>query len=158
MTKKKVDRIPQSFLNRKARHDYEIFDTYEAGIELKGSEVKAIRAGRVNLKDSFIRIIKGEMFLLNAHISNLETTYVAYRLDETRDRKLLLHRKEIDKLFGKVSKDGMTIVPLKMYFNSRNRLKVQIALARGKKQYDKRETLKKKTQEREAQIAIKNYR
>lgn len=157
MAEKKKN-TPKSFLNKKAYHDYTIEDTFEAGIVLEGSEVKAIRAGRVNIKDSFIRVIKNEIFLLQAHISHLETAHSTYRPDESRDRKLLLHRKEINKLFEKVSRDGYTIVPLKLYFNKHNILKLQIGLAKGKKEYDKREDLKKKTQERETQRVLKNWK
>lgn len=146
------------FKNKKAFHDYFILDTYEAGVQLKGSEVKAIREGRVNLKDSFVRIIKGELFLLNMHISHLSTAHTTFRPDERRDRKLLMHKKEIGKLFEKVTKDGITIVPLKLYFNSKNLVKVQIATAQGKKLYDKREDLKAKTMQRETQQALKNYK
>ncbi len=146
------------FKNKKAFHDYFILDTYEAGVQLKGSEVKAIREGRVNLKDSFVRIIKGELFLLNMHISHLSTAHTTFRPDERRDRKLLMHKKEIAKLFEKVTKDGITIVPLKLYFNSKNLVKVQIATAQGKKLYDKREDLKAKTMQRETQQALKNYK
>ncbi|MDD2640820.1 MAG: SsrA-binding protein SmpB [Arcobacteraceae bacterium] len=146
------------FKNRKAFHDYFILDTYEAGVQLKGSEVKAIRQGRVNLKDSFVRIIKGELFLLNMHISHLSTAHTTFRPDERRDRKLLMHKKEIAKLFEKVTKDGITIVPLKLYFNAKNLVKLQIATAQGKKLYDKREDLKAKTMQRETQQALKNYK
>jgi SsrA-binding protein len=146
------------FKNKKAFHDYFILDTYEAGVQLKGSEVKAIREGRINLKDSFVRIIKGELFLLNMHISHLSTAHTTFRPDERRDRKLLMHKKEIAKLFEKVTKDGITIVPLKLYFNSKNLVKVQIATAQGKKLYDKREDLKAKTMQRETQQALKNYK
>ena len=143
--------------NKKAYHDYEILDTFEAGIVLKGSEVKAIRMGRVNLKDSFVRIIKSEAFLLNTHISNLQTTHSYYRLEERRDRKLLLHSKEIAKLFEKSTKDGLSIVPTALYFNHKNFVKVKIALARGKKLHDKREDLKRRTADREAKTAMKNH-
>ena len=146
------------FRNKKAFHDFTILDTFEAGIALEGSEVKAIREGRVNLKDSFVRIIKNEMYLLNCHISHLSTAHTTYRPDERKDRKLLMHRKEIDKLFTKVTKDGITIVALKMYFNSKNMVKVQIASAQGKKLHDKREDLKRKTMQRETQIALKSYK
>ncbi|MFA7570224.1 MAG: SsrA-binding protein SmpB [Sulfurimonadaceae bacterium] len=146
------------FKNKKAFHDYFILDTYEAGVQLKGSEVKAIRDGRVNLKDSFVRIIKGELFLLNMHISHLSTTHTTFRPDERRDRKLLMHKKEIAKLYEKVTKDGITIVPLKLYFNNKNLVKLQIATAQGKKLYDKREDLKAKTMQRETQQALKNYK
>jgi SsrA-binding protein len=145
------------FKNKKALHDYFILDKYEAGIELLGSEVKAIRAGRINLKDSFIRIIKGEVFLLNMHISYLDTTHSTYRPDETRSRKLLLHKKEIGKLYQKVTKEGITIVPLRLYFNDNNKIKVEIATAEGKKLYDKRESLKQSDLKRETQSALKDF-
>lgn len=157
MAKEKSNNV-RTFLNKKAYHDFIILDTYEAGLVLKGSEVKAIRSGRVNLKDSFIRIIKGEVYWLNGHISHLETAHTTYRPDERRERKLLLHSKEINKLHEKVTKDGIAIVPLKLYFNDRNKLKLQIATAQGKKLYDKREDLKKKSQERDMKIALKSYK
>jgi len=157
MAKKETNKN-QVFKNKKAFHDYTILDTYEAGIVLEGSEVKAAREGRVNLKDSFVRIIKNEVFILNMHISHLSTAHSTYRPNERRDRKLLLHRSEIDKLFSKVTKDGVTIVALKMYFNSKNTLKVQIATAQGKKLHDKREDLKRKSMQRETQIALKNWK
>jgi len=143
--------------NKKAYHDYEILETLEAGIELKGSEVKALRAGRVSLKESFVRIIRGEAYLLNAHISYLDTANPHFRPDERRDRKLLLHRKEIDKLLGKVTQEGLTLIALSIYFNEKNIAKLKLALARGKKLHDKRETLKRKTAEREAKAAMKKY-
>ena len=143
--------------NKKAYHDYEILDQYEAGVILKGSEVKAIRKGRVNIKDSFVKIVKGEAFLFNMHISYLDTTNPHYKPDERRERKLLLHMKEVDKLFTKSSIDGLAIVPISLYFNSRNFLKVRIALAKGKKQHDKRQDLKKKTADRDAKMAMKNH-
>jgi len=142
--------------NKKARHEYEILEKFEAGIVLKGSEVKALRARRANLNDAFCRFIKGELYLMNAHIGHLDTTNRHFSQDERAPRKLLLHKKQLDKLFGKVSKDGLTIVPLSIYFNERNLAKVSIALAKGKKLHDKRETLKRKTLEREAQKAMKN--
>ena len=147
----------REFLNKKAFHDYTIEDIFEVGIELKGSEVKGIRAGRINLRDSFVRIIKNEVFILNLHIGALETTHSTYRPEENRDRKLLLHRKQIDKLFEKVSKDGYTIVATKMYFNDKNMVKLNIGIAKGKKNYDKREDLKRKTMARETQRTLKNY-
>ncbi len=143
--------------NKKAFHDYEILSRYEAGIVLEGSEVKALRAGRVNLKDSYVRIIKGEPFLLNAHISHLDHTNPHFKPDERRARKLLLHQKEIDKLLGKTTQDGLAIVPLSIYFNNKNLAKVEIALAKGKKLHDKREALKAKDAKREAQRAIKEF-
>ncbi|WP_044416427.1 SsrA-binding protein [Halarcobacter anaerophilus] len=135
-----------------------MLDTLEVGVVLEGSEVKAARQGRVNLKDSHIRIIKNEVFVLNMHITHLSTTHSTYRPDEKRARKLLLHKKEIEKLYSKVTKDGITLVPLKLYFNSKNIIKMQIATARGKKLHDKREDLKQKTMKREAQQALKNFR
>lgn len=157
MSKKEVKRN-QVFKNKKVFHDYTILDTYEVGIVLEGSEVKAVREGRVNLKDSHVRIIKGEVFVLNMHITHLSTAHTTYRPDERRDRKLLLHRKEIEKLFVKVTKDGITLVPIKLYFNSKNMLKMQIATAQGKKLHDKRDDLKQKTMKRETEQALKNYR
>lgn len=144
--------------NKKAFFDYEILEKYEAGVVLSGSEVKSIRAGRVNLKDSFIKIVKGEAFLFHAHISHLQTTHAFFKPNERRERKLLLHRKEIDKLLGKISIEGLTLVPLVLYFNKRNKVKIEIALAKGKNLHDKRETLKRKILDREAQMALKNYK
>lgn len=157
MSKKEVKKN-LVFKNKKVFHDFIILDTFEAGIVLEGSEVKAVREGRVNLKDSFVRIIKNEMFVLNMHITHLSTAHSTYRPDERRDRKLLMHRKDIDKLYIKVMKDGITLVPVKMYFNAKNRLKMQVATAQGKKLHDKREDLKQKSMKRETEQALKNYR
>ncbi|MDR3178243.1 MAG: SsrA-binding protein SmpB [Campylobacteraceae bacterium] len=143
--------------NKKAFYDYEILETLEAGIELKGSEVKSIRLGRINLKDSFVRVIRGEAFLLGAHISYLDSANPYFKPNETRDRKLLLHRKQIDKLLGQVMQGGLTIVALSVYLNDKNRIKVQIALAKGKTLHDKRDSIKKKEADREARAAIKRY-
>lgn len=143
--------------NKKARHDYHLFERFEAGLALRGSEIKSIRMGRVNLKDSFVRVTKGEAFLYNAHISYLDTTNPHFKPDERRARKLLLHKKEIDKIFGKVSQDGMTVVPTKIYFNKRNKAKLEIALAKGKDLHDKRETIKKRILDREARASLKDY-
>ena len=144
--------------NKKAYHDYEIIEKFEAGIVLQGAEVKALRAKRANLNDAFCRFIKGELHLMNTHIAHLDTTNTNYARDTRSPRKLLLHKKELDKLFEKVQKDGLTIVPLMLYFNERNFMKVSIAVAKGKKIHDKRETLKRRTQLREAQQAMKNYK
>jgi SsrA-binding protein len=144
--------------NKKAFHDYKIVDKFEAGIVLSGGEVKSIRAGRVNLKDSYVRISRGEIFLIQAHISQLDTTNRAFGYDEIRKRKLLLHKKEIEKLFQKVSKTALTIVPTKLYINSKNLVKVEIALAEGKKLHDKRQTLKEKDLKRESDRAIKGFK
>ncbi|MFQ6341493.1 SsrA-binding protein SmpB [Campylobacter sp. VTCC 70190] len=144
--------------NKKALFDYSIIERFEAGLVLKGSEVVALRAGRANLKDSFVRIIKGEIFLLNAHISLLSTTHSFYRHEERAARKLLMHKKQIDKLLGKVSVEGYTIVALELYFNTKNKVKANLALAKGKNLHDKRETLKKKQADLEARAAMKNYK
>ena len=144
--------------NKKALFDFTILEKFEAGIVLKGSEVVALRQGRANLKDSFVRIIKGELFLLNSHISHLSTTNVHYRHDERAPRKLLMHKKEINRLFGKVSQQGFTMLALDLYFNKKNKVKTTIALAKGKTLYDKREVLKKKQADLEAKIAMKNYK
>ena len=141
--------------NKKATFDFFILEKFEAGIELKGSEVKAIRAGRVNLKDSFVKIVNGEAFLFLLHIATLSTTNLYYKPDEKRPRRLLLHRKEIDKLFGKSQVSGMSIVALKLYFNHRNKAKLEIALAKGKNLHDKRESLKEKIQKREIAQSLK---
>ena len=143
--------------NKKAYHDYEILEKFEAGLSLMGSEVKAIRNSRVNLKDGFIKIIKNEAFLFNVHVSYFSTTNPHFKPDERRTRKLLLHKKQIRMLEAKVSQDGLSIVPLSIYFNHKNIAKVQIALAKGKKLHDKRETLKKKQADRDASAALKGY-
>ena len=159
MAKKEKNKTKaKEFLNKKAFHDYSIEDIFEVGIMLQGSEVKAIRAGRMNFKDSFVRIIKNEVFIFNMHISHLDTTHSSYRPEENRERKLLLHRKQINKLFEKVTKDGYTIVATKMYFNDKNILKLNIGIAKGKKNYDKREDLKKKTMQRETQRTLKEWK
>ncbi|MDA3055700.1 MULTISPECIES: SsrA-binding protein SmpB [unclassified Campylobacter] len=143
--------------NKKAYHDFTILEKFEAGIVLKGSEVKSLRAGRANLKDSFCRVIKGELFLLNAHISYLETTNSHFRPNERAARKLLMHRKQIDKLLGSVTKEGLTLVVLSLYLNDKNIVKANIALAKGKNLHDKREALKRKDADREARSAMKKY-
>ncbi|MRI59353.1 MAG: SsrA-binding protein [Epsilonproteobacteria bacterium] len=144
--------------NKKAYHDFEILEKYEAGLVLEGSEVKAIRAGRVNLKDSFVKFVKGEPYVFGMHISHLDSANPHFRPDEKRPRKLLLHKKQIDKLLGKTSEKGYTLVPLRLYFNNKNIAKLEIALAKGKSLHDKRESLKKKIMDREARAAMKDYR
>ncbi len=139
--------------NRKARHDYEILDTFEAGMVLTGSEVKSLRAGRANLKDSYARVNKGEAFLLNAHIR----PYAAasqFGHEPERDRKLLLHRNEIERLHESVQQEGLTIVPLKLYFKG-GRAKVLVGIGRGRKAYDKREAIKKREMDRETDRATR---
>jgi SsrA-binding protein len=139
--------------NRKARHDYKLFDTWEAGIVLLGTEVKAIREGRVNLRDSYGRLEKGEVFLCNVHISPYSHRGYADH-EPLRKRKLLLQKREIRKLIGKVVEKGMTLVPVRMYFK-RGRVKVAVSLAKGKREYDKRETVRKRETDRESRAAIK---
>jgi SsrA-binding protein len=142
--------------NRKARHDYHILETYEAGVVLVGTEVKAIREGRVNLRDSFARVDDGEIFVFNVHISPYSHRGYAQH-DPLRRRKLLLHRSEVRKLVGKTVEKGMTLVPLRMYFRD-GRVKLAIGLAKGKRDYDRRETIKRRETEREARAAIKERR
>jgi SsrA-binding protein len=139
--------------NRKAFHDYHILETFEAGVALLGTEVKAIREGRVNLRDSFARVEGGEIFLQNVHISPYSHRGYAEH-EPLRRRKLLLHKQEIRKLIGKTTERGMTIVPLRLYFKD-GRVKVAIALAKGKKEYDRRETIKKRETDRETRAAVK---
>ncbi len=139
-------------VNRKARHDYLIEETYEAGLVLTGSEVKSLRAGRANLKDSHARIKGGEAFLVGTHISAYGPA-VHTGHEPTRARKLLLHKREIARLVGKVKERGFTLVPLRLYFKG-PRAKIELALARGKKQYDKRATLREREMHREAERAM----
>jgi SsrA-binding protein len=141
-------------VNRKARHDYFIEETYEAGLVLRGSEVKSLREGKANLKDSYARILKGEAFLLNAHISPYPAAN-QFNHEPTRNRKLLLHKQEIRRLTGKVMERGLTLIPLKLYFKN-GRAKVELGLARGKKLYDKRETLRRKVAQREIERSLKS--
>ncbi len=143
--------------NKKAFHDYHILEKLEAGLVLEGSEVKAVRASRVNLKDSFVRLVKDEAFLFNAHIGRLSTTHHYYTHEERRSRKLLLHKKELSKLKSAVQRDGYTIVPLQLYFNHRNLVKIQISIAKGKNLHDKREDLKQKDMKRDIARALKDY-
>lgn len=139
--------------NRRASFDYEILDTFEAGIVLKGTEIKSIRNGHANLKDSYAIIRNNEIFLLNMHISPYEHGNI-FNHDETRTRKLLMHKKEIVKLNGKLQLEGLTLIPLKLYFK-KNKVKILLGLAKGKKNYDKRETIKKKDIEREMKKEVK---
>lgn len=151
-----TDRDPSNRLiadNRKALHDYHVLETFEAGIALLGTEVKAIREGRVNLRDSFARIDRGEVWLLNVHISPYSHTGYAHH-DERRQRKLLLHRAEIRKLTGRVTEKGLTLVPLRLYFKD-GRVKAAIALVKGKQLHDKRETIRRREVDRETRAAVK---
>ena len=142
--------------NRKAFHDFHLLETFEAGIVLLGTEVKAIREGRVNLRDSFARLEDGEVFLYNVNISPYSHRGYADH-EPLRRRKLLLHRDEIRKLIGKTVEKGMTLVPVRLYYK-KGRVKVAVSLAKGKKEYDKRETIKRREADRETRAAIKSWR
>ena len=142
--------------NRRARREYFIEDTYEAGIVLKGSEIKSIRAGRANLQDSYVTIRNGEAWLINSHVSPYKQASIENH-EPKRDRKLLLNRREINRLVGKVQAKGYTIVPLRLYLKN-NRAKVEIALAKGKKLYDKRADLAKRQAQRDIERAMRRSR
>jgi SsrA-binding protein len=142
--------------NREARYQYEILETYEAGVELKGTEVKSIRQGRVNLRDGYALVRNGEAWLHNVHISPHQTTIQVYNHDPRRTRKLLLHGQEIRSLIGQVEQKGLTLVPLKMYLK-RGWVKLTLALVRGKKLHDKREDLKRKQERREIERVMKSF-
>jgi len=139
--------------NRKAKHDYFIEETFEAGIALTGTEVKSIRNGKVNLKDSYASVENGELFVFNMHISPYEQGNI-YNHDPLRPRKLLMHRRQINRLFGITREKGFTIIPLKLYLKY-GRVKMELALAKGKKQYDKRQAIAAKTARREAERALR---
>ena len=140
-------------VNRQARYNYQIFDTFEAGIVLTGTEIKSIRNGKANIKDSYATIRNGEVFLLNMHISAYDEGN-RFNHNETRTRKLLLHKKEILKLNDKIRLDGFTLIPLKLYFK-KNIAKIELGLAKGKKDYDKRETIKERDIKRELEKKYK---
>jgi len=150
--RKKAEKIIAD--NRKAHHDYHLIETFEAGIALVGTEVKAIREGRVNLRDSFARVTDGEVFVHNVHIGSYSSRGYADH-EELRPRKLLLHRHEIRKLIGKTTERGMTLVPVRMYFKD-GRVKVAVSLAKGKQAHDKRETIRRREVDRESRAAIKH--
>ena len=139
--------------NKKALHDFDVEETYEAGIVLTGPEVKSIREGRANLKESYARVRDGEIFLIGAHVSTYENATHREQLP-TRDRKLLLHKREIARLTGKAQEDGKTLIPLRLY-DKGNNIKLEVAVASRKKQYDKRREIAKKTAEREIERAMK---
>ena len=142
--------------NKKAYHDYFIEDTYEAGIELKGTEIKSIRKGSANLKDSYIRIKNGEAFLEGIHVAPYEQGNI-FNHDPLRTRKLLLHKKQINKLYREVKESGLTLIPTKLYFGDKSsKIKVEVAVARGKKLYDKRQDLKAKDAKRDIEKALKD--
>jgi SsrA-binding protein len=134
--------------NRKARYNYFFIEFFEAGIQLKGSEIKSLRNGRVDISESFARDVKNEIFLINSHFAKYSnSSYMNH--EEYRPRKLLLNKKEIRKITGKIKKESLTLIPLKIYFNKKGKAKLEIALSKGKKLHDKRETKKKKSWERE---------
>ena len=140
-------------VNRRARFEYHIEETHEAGIMLYGPEVKSLRDGRANLQDSYARVNKGEAFLINAHISHYDPAHY-FQVDATRSRKLLLHKKEIMRLMGKVREQGLTLVPLRLYFKE-GKAKVELALAKGKKLYDKRATTREREVKRDLARAMR---
>ncbi|MGB3513075.1 MAG: SsrA-binding protein SmpB [Microcoleaceae cyanobacterium] len=142
--------------NRQARFNYHILETYEAGVALQGTEVKSIREGKVNLRDGYVLVRNNEAWLLNVHISPYQKAAEFFNHEPRRTRRLLLHKQEISKLIGKVEQQGLTLVPLKMYFK-RGWVKIDIALAQGKKLYDKRETIKRRDDKRMMERAIKQY-
>jgi len=153
MAKQKSPGEKNICVNRQARFNYFIDEIYEAGLVLVGSEVKSLRDGKANLADSYARIQKGEAFLINAHVSAYPGAN-QFNHDPTRPRKLLLHQREIERLTGKTKERGFTLIPLRLYFKN-GKAKVELGLARGKKLYDKRETLRRKVAEREVERAIK---
>jgi SsrA-binding protein len=147
---KPADKPPTTAVarNKRARHDYHILETWEAGVVLSGTEVKSLRQGKANLTDAYATVRDGEVFLLNLHISPYEQGN-QFNHEPTRTRKLLLHRKEIRRLIGGVERQGLTLVPLELFFNPRGKAKVTIALAKGKKQHDKRADERRREDERE---------
>jgi SsrA-binding protein len=142
---------PKTIVNRKARHDYELMDSWEAGISLQGSEVKSVFLGRVNMTDAYCQIVGTELFLVNLDVEPYTHSSV-FQPERRRDRKLLLHRKEIDTIQRKAQEKGLTIIPTKIYFKN-GRVKVEVALARGRREYDKRDKIQADETRREAQAA-----
>lgn len=142
--------------NKKASFNYDIVDTYEAGISLTGSEVKSIREGKISIKESYVNIKDGEVYLINCHISHYEAANLLNH-KPLRDRKLLLHKQEIKRLTGKIKQKGLTVIPTKVVINDKGLIKVEIALARGKKVYEKRETIKERDRERDMRAQLKRY-
>ena len=151
----KDDNIKIVARNKKAKHDYHIEETYEAGIKLKGTEIKSVRQGKVNLKDSYAIVKNGEIFILNMHISPYKQGN-RYNHKPDRTRKLLLHNREIDSLYGKTQREGFTLVPIAVYLKD-NLAKIELALAKGKNVRDKRREIKKKTAQREMKKAFKDH-
>ncbi len=157
MSKKKKGTSSNTIaLNKKAQHDYYLEQRFEAGLALQGWEVKSMREGRAQLKESYVIFKKGEAFLIGAHLSPLSTTSTHIDADPVRTRKLLLNRRELNKLIGAVQKEGYTVVPVALYW-SKNNVKLEIALAKGKKQHDKRETSKKRDWERTKSRIMKSH-
>lgn len=143
--------------NRSARHEYFIEDTLECGIELRGNEVKSIREGKASIKEAWVAVENGELFIKQMHITQWKTAN-QYDVDEKRDKKLLAHKNEINKLGIRVKQDGYTLIPLKIYFNDRGKCKVLLGVCKGKHLYDKRQSSKEKTAKREIERAIKDYK
>jgi SsrA-binding protein len=141
-------------VNKHVAHDYQILETFEAGMALQGSEVKSIREGRVSLKESYAEVKGGEVFLVKCHISPYEAANI-FNHDPLRDRRLLLHRREIKRLAGKIQERGLTLVPTKVLVNDRGKIKLEMALVRGKREYEKREAIKKRDVDREIRAEIK---
>jgi SsrA-binding protein len=142
-------------VNKTVSHDYLILETFEAGMALVGSEVKSVRAGRVSLKESYAEVRNSEVFLVKCHISPYEAANI-FNHDPLRDRKLLLHRREIKRLAGKTQERGLTMVPTKVLINDKGRIKLELALVRGKREHEKREVIKKRDADREIRAALKN--
>jgi len=141
-------------VNKHVSHDYTILEKFEAGLALQGSEVKSVRDGRVSLKESYAEVKRGEVFLVKCHISPYEAANI-FNHDPLRDRKLLLHRREIKRLTGKIQERGLTLVPTQVLINDRGKIKLELALVRGKREYEKREALKKRDTDREIRAEIK---
>jgi len=154
MSSSNKDEVKNVAVNRKAYHDYSILDTYEAGLALKGTEVKSLREGKVSLRESFAQFENNELYLMNMHISPYAFGNI-FNVDPKRKRKLLLHKREIYRLKGQVQEKGLTLVPLRIYFK-RGYAKIELALAKGKKLYDKRRALAEKDAQREMEKEIKN--
>lgn len=140
--------------NKKARHEYFVDEVYEAGLVLTGTEIKSIRNGKVSIKEAYAKIVDGEVLILGMNISPYEQGN-RFNVDSLRPRKLLLHRREINKLIGKLKVGGVTLIPLRIYLNDRGRAKIEIAVARGKKLYDKRDSIAKRDTDRKMQRAMK---
>lgn len=148
-------KIKQVANNKKARHDYFIEDVYEAGLALTGTEIKSLRAGKASIKESYAKIVEGEVMILGMNISPYEQGN-RFNVDPLRPRKLLLHKREIRKLIGQIKVGGVTLIPLRVYINERGRAKIEIALAKGKKHYDKRESIAKRDATRDMERAFKS--